>query len=227
VYFRSTALQLEYSFGCNRSEGPKNEDILFSSRVDEEGSFRKWAGYSGRIEKVRPCEVLSGVLRVTLKPLSKDKKRRIVERGMTRVHNGDGERARKMSESGKIENRREESWDADAVAERLTDLFDNVTLEELQSMFLNWIERSEWFIRHNGEGIQCLRRRFDIFDISLSLTTGSGFRMHIVFITQLDVFGIDIVRETTSDDERRFAQLLTSSLNGSDADSTYSTSRDA
>jgi hypothetical protein len=35
------------------------------------------------------------------------------------------------------------------------------------------------------------------FDISLSLTRGSGFRMHIVFITHLDVFEIDFVDGTT------------------------------
>jgi hypothetical protein len=33
----------------------------------------------------------------------------------------------------------------------LTDLFDRVTFEELQSAFHNWIERLEWVIRHNGE----------------------------------------------------------------------------
>ena len=33
--------------------------------------------------------------------------------------------------------------DPDAVVEALTDLFDSVTFEELQSVFQNWIERLE------------------------------------------------------------------------------------
>jgi hypothetical protein len=33
----------------------------------------------------------------------------------------------------------------------LTDLFDSVTFEELQSGFQNGIERLEWVIRHSGE----------------------------------------------------------------------------
>jgi hypothetical protein len=41
--------------------------------------------------------------------------------------------------------------DADAVIEALTDLFDSVTFEELQSVFQNWIGRWQWVIRHNGQ----------------------------------------------------------------------------
>jgi hypothetical protein len=33
----------------------------------------------------------------------------------------------------------------------LTDLFDSVTFDELQSLFQNWIERLKSVIRHNGE----------------------------------------------------------------------------
>jgi histone-lysine N-methyltransferase SETMAR len=48
-----------------------------------------------------------------------------------------------------LQNRR--LTDADAVIEALTDLFDNVSFEELQNVFQNWIERLEWAIKHNGE----------------------------------------------------------------------------
>jgi hypothetical protein len=41
--------------------------------------------------------------------------------------------------------------DADALVEPLTDLWDRVTSEALQSMFQNWIERSKWVIEHNGD----------------------------------------------------------------------------
>jgi histone-lysine N-methyltransferase SETMAR len=40
--------------------------------------------------------------------------------------------------------------DADAVIEALTNLFDSVTFEGLQSVFRNWIERLEWVIRYGG-----------------------------------------------------------------------------
>jgi hypothetical protein len=33
---------------------------------------------------------------------------------------------------------------ADAMVRSQTDLFDNVTFDELQSVFQNWIERLEW-----------------------------------------------------------------------------------
>jgi hypothetical protein len=40
---------------------------------------------------------------------------------------------------------------ADAMVQALTDLFDSVTFDELQSVFQNWIERLKSVIRHNGE----------------------------------------------------------------------------
>jgi hypothetical protein len=40
---------------------------------------------------------------------------------------------------------------ADAMVRALTDLFDRVTFDELQSVFQNWIERWKSVIRHNGE----------------------------------------------------------------------------
>jgi hypothetical protein len=40
--------------------------------------------------------------------------------------------------------------DADVVGKGLTDFFDNVTSDELQSVFQNWIERLKLIIRHNG-----------------------------------------------------------------------------
>jgi hypothetical protein len=40
---------------------------------------------------------------------------------------------------------------ADAMVRALTDLFDSVTFDELQSVFQNWIERLKSVIRHNGE----------------------------------------------------------------------------
>jgi hypothetical protein len=47
--------------------------------------------------------------------------------------------------------------DADAVIEALTDLFDSLTFEELQSVFENCSERLEWIIRQNGKYfIKCL-----------------------------------------------------------------------
>jgi hypothetical protein len=48
-----------------------------------------------------------------------------------------------------LQNRR--FADPDAVFEGLTDLFGNLTVEELQSVFHNWIERLQWVIRYNGE----------------------------------------------------------------------------
>jgi hypothetical protein len=48
-----------------------------------------------------------------------------------------------------LQNRR--FADADAVVDALTDLFDSLTFEELQSVFQNWIERLTWVIKHNGE----------------------------------------------------------------------------
>jgi hypothetical protein len=47
--------------------------------------------------------------------------------------------------------RNEEFDDADALLERLTTLFDDVTFEELQSMFLAWIRRLARVIQHPGE----------------------------------------------------------------------------
>jgi hypothetical protein len=41
--------------------------------------------------------------------------------------------------------------DAEAAVEGLTDLFGNVTFEELQNVFQNWIERLNWVLRHNAE----------------------------------------------------------------------------
>jgi hypothetical protein len=48
-----------------------------------------------------------------------------------------------------LQNRR--FTDADAMVRALTDLCDNVTFDELQSVFQNWIERLKSVIRHNGE----------------------------------------------------------------------------
>jgi histone-lysine N-methyltransferase SETMAR len=48
-----------------------------------------------------------------------------------------------------LQNRR--FTDADAMVRALTDLFDNVTFDELQSVFQNWIERLKSVIIHNGE----------------------------------------------------------------------------
>jgi hypothetical protein len=48
-----------------------------------------------------------------------------------------------------LQNRR--FTDADAMIRELTDLFDNVTFDERQSVFQNWIERLKSVIRHNGE----------------------------------------------------------------------------
>ena len=48
-----------------------------------------------------------------------------------------------------LQNRR--FANADEVIEALTNLWDSVTFEELHSVFLNWIERLEWVIRHSGE----------------------------------------------------------------------------
>jgi histone-lysine N-methyltransferase SETMAR len=41
--------------------------------------------------------------------------------------------------------------DADELLEALTNLFDSITFEELQSVFKNWIKRLEWVIAHGGE----------------------------------------------------------------------------
>jgi hypothetical protein len=41
--------------------------------------------------------------------------------------------------------------DADELLEALTDPFDGVTFEELQSVFQNWSERLEWAIGHKEE----------------------------------------------------------------------------
>jgi hypothetical protein len=43
--------------------------------------------------------------------------------------------------------------DADTVVEPLTDHFEGVTFEALQSVFQNWIERLEWIIRHSGQNL--------------------------------------------------------------------------
>jgi hypothetical protein len=48
-----------------------------------------------------------------------------------------------------LQNRR--FADADVVIKGLTDLFDSISFEELQSLFQNWIEILEWVIGHNGE----------------------------------------------------------------------------
>jgi hypothetical protein len=47
-----------------------------------------------------------------------------------------------------LQNRR--FADADVTVRALTELFDSVTFEELQSVFQNEFERLEWVIRHNG-----------------------------------------------------------------------------
>jgi hypothetical protein len=41
--------------------------------------------------------------------------------------------------------------DAHERLEALTDLFDSVTVEELQSVFQNWMKRLDWAIKYDGE----------------------------------------------------------------------------
>jgi hypothetical protein len=41
--------------------------------------------------------------------------------------------------------------DADMVVDGLINLWDNVTFEEFESMFQNWIEKLEWAIEDNRE----------------------------------------------------------------------------
>jgi hypothetical protein len=53
--------------------------------------------------------------------------------------------------TGEDNNPESEICCADAMVRALTDLFDSVTLEELQSVFQNWIERLKSIITHNGE----------------------------------------------------------------------------
>jgi hypothetical protein len=41
--------------------------------------------------------------------------------------------------------------DPDELIEALTNLFDSITFEELQSVFHNWIRRMRWVIQKRGE----------------------------------------------------------------------------
>jgi hypothetical protein len=66
------------------------------------------------------------------------------------------------------------------------------------------------FAHHFTSSFECLGREFEI---SRRLTRGSGFRLHIVFTTHLDVFEIDIVHATTGDDQSRVAPHFPSSFN--------------
>jgi hypothetical protein len=66
------------------------------------------------------------------------------------------------------------------------------------------------FAHHFTSSFRYLGREFEI---SRRLTSGSGFRMHIVFTAHLDMFRINIACATTREEEGRFADRSTSSIN--------------
>jgi hypothetical protein len=71
-----------------------------------------------------------------------------------------------------LQNRR--STDADAMVAALTDLFDNVTFDELQSVFQNWIERLKSVITHNGEYLINWRIKIPLVPSSSRNRRGGG-----------------------------------------------------